>query len=85
MDTLYFRSYSPPSYTEVNEDVFDLGDLVIFVPEETKQLYLNSPVWQKYSAFIQGFHYDDLPDYDISSDYSHDCPTDSLPTGRMPR
>ena len=73
IDTLYLRSYAPPSYEEYSSACYFGHDgLVICVPEGFEELYLNSEYWSDYSDYIQGWHYDDLPapDYYISSDYS---------------
>lgn len=73
LDTLYMRSFTPPTYTEYVQG-FDHDGLVIYVPEGSEELYKSAETWSKYAPYIQGYHYDDLedPDYYISSDYSQD-------------
>lgn len=71
LDTLYLRSFTPPSYygSDLSHDGF-----VICVPEGSKDLYSSSGSWSQYAQYIQEYHYDDLekPDYYMSADYSHD-------------
>lgn len=72
LDTLYMRSFTPPSYSEW--DSFAHEGLVIYVPEGSEEQYKSAETWSKYAQYIRGYHYDDLdePDYYISSDYSKD-------------
>ena len=76
LDTLYLRSFAPPSYTEYNSITSDLSHegLVICVPEGYEDTYKGSSGLSKYADYIRGWHYDDLaaPDYYITSDYSRD-------------
>lgn len=71
LDTLYLRSYSPPSYEE-NSEGFGHDGLVICVPEGFEDQYKSASTWSNYAEYIQGYHYDDLPqpDYYISRDFS---------------
>ena len=73
LDTLYLRSYAPPTYYEYNT-ISDFGHdgLVICVPEGFEDIYKTSTYWSKYAQYIQGYKYNDLPDLDyyISTDYS---------------
>ena len=75
LDTLYFRSFTPPAYDEVYDYAgFGHEGLVICVPRGFEELYKNSSSWSKYADYIQGYVYDDLanPNYYISTDYSRD-------------
>ena len=75
LDTLYFRSFSPPGYYEYNsKSYFGHDGLVICVPEGFEDRYKSSEYWSRYAQYIRGWHYDDLaaPDYYISSDFSRD-------------
>lgn len=75
LDTLYLRSFTPPSYDDrYGYEGFAHEGLVICVPEGFEELYKSSSSWSKYADYIHGYHYDDLPmpDYYISTDYSHD-------------
>jgi len=74
LEEIYLRSFSPPSFSDTDEEWFRWGadNLVIYVPEGFEKLYQQSPGWSKYADRIQGYAYEDLeaPDYYISSDYS---------------
>ena len=76
LDTLYLRTFAPPSYAEYNSLTSNLAHdgFVICVPEGYEDIYKSSSDWSKYADYIRGWHYDDLaaPDYYISSDYSRD-------------
>ena len=75
LDTLYMRSFTPPSYDESNGYAgFGHEGLVICVPKGFEELYKGSSGWSKYADYIQGYVYSDLtnPDYYISTDYSRD-------------
>lgn len=75
LDVIYLKSQVPPSYSEYS-DYYFLGHdgMVIYVPEGYEEIYKTASGWSKYADYIQGYHYDDLPepDYYISSDYSRD-------------
>jgi hypothetical protein len=70
LDTLYLRSYAPPSYDR--EDLVKHDGLVICVPDGFEEQYKSDPTWSKYADYIQGYRYPDLPDpdYYISKDFS---------------
>ncbi len=76
LDTLYLRSYAPPSYYEDTAygANFDHEGLVIYVPEGVEPIYKSVSPWSNYEKYIKGFRYDDLtpPDYYLSTDYSQD-------------
>jgi len=75
LDTLYLRSFTPPSYSESEgNDGFGHEGLVICVPKGFEDLYKESSSWSRYAEYIQGYQYPDLadPDYYISKDYSRD-------------
>ena len=84
LDTLYVRSYAPPTYYEDSGigAGFDHEGLVICVPEGTELVYKSTSPWSNYEKYIEGFHYDDLtpPDYYLSSDYSQDGVVTTLQT-----
>lgn len=71
LDTLYMRSFTPPSYEEYYGS-FAHDGLVICVPEGFEEQYKSASPWSDYAEYIQGYHYDDLPepDYYISKDFS---------------
>ena len=73
LDTLYMRSFTPPSYEE-NYGGFAHDGLVICVPEGFEEQYKHAPTWSNYAEYIRGYHYADLPqpDYYISKDFSRD-------------
>ena len=75
LDTLYLRSFTPPSYSE-SDDYAGFGHegLVICVPKGFEDLYKSASTWSKYADYIEGYVYKDLenPDYYISTDYSRD-------------
>lgn len=72
LDTIMFRTYTPPAYEE--DESLDLEGLTILVPEGMESLYKKSYAWSKYADHVKGFHYNDLPapDYYMSKDYSKD-------------
>ena len=75
LDTLYMRSFTPPSYSESDDYAgFGHDGLVICVPKGFEDLYKSATTWSKYAEYIEGYVYKDLqnPDYYISSDYSRD-------------
>ena len=75
LDTLYLRSFTPPSYSESDDYAgFGHDGLVICVPKGFEDLYKNADTWSKYAEYIEGYVYKDLqnPDYYISTDYSRD-------------
>ena len=76
LEELYLRSYSPPSYSESDDELFKWGadNLVIYVPEGFQEQYKSVYPWSKYADRIQGYVYDDLekPDYYMSTEYSQD-------------
>lgn len=76
LDSLFLRSFAPPSYSDSEEVWARWGtdNLVIYVPKGFEDRYREAPGWSKYAGRIQGYQYDDLedPDYYMSSDYSHD-------------
>lgn len=74
LDTLYMRSFTPPSYDESDGAFIGHDGLVICVPKGFEDLYKNAPTWSKYADYIEGYVYTDLqnPDYYISTDYSRD-------------
>ena len=87
LDTLYVRSYAPPTYFEDSGANFDHEGLVIYVPEGTERVYKSASPWSNYEKYIQGFHYDNLtpPDYYLSSDYSQDGVVTTLQTASVGR
>ena len=82
LDTLYLRSFAPPSYSESRQSGLARDGLVICVPRGFESLYKSSSSWSKYADNIQGYVYDDLadPDYYISKDYSQDGVVTTLQT-----
>ena len=75
LDTLYMRSFTPPSYSESDDYAgFGHDGLVICVPKGFEDLYKSAATWSKYADYIEGYVYKDLenPDYYISTDYSRD-------------
>lgn len=76
LDSLFVRSYTPPTYSEdewaINSSIRE--GLRIFIPEGTMDLYSQAAGWSRYSSCLEEYKYDDLevPDYYISTDYSHD-------------
>lgn len=73
LETVYLRSYSPPSFSEGSvESGLGRDGLVINVPKGFEDMYKNSSYWSPYEKNIRGYVYDDLPelDYYISTDYS---------------
>lgn len=74
LDSLFVRSYSPPTYSEEPVAHFGHSGLRIFVPEGYEDLYKSAPGWSNYAQYIEGYWYDDLEevDYYISGDYSQD-------------
>lgn len=74
LETVYLRSYTPPSYSENDSDFAGHEGFVMYVPEGTEEMYKSAPGWSNYADYIQGYKYDDLekPDYYISTDFSHD-------------
>ena len=75
LDTLYLRSFTPPSYSESDSYAgFGHEGLVICVPKGFEDLYKSAATWSKYADYIEGYVYKDLenPDYYISTDYSRD-------------
>ena len=74
LDTLYLRSFTPPSYSESDSGFIGHKGLVICVPKGLEDLYKTAPTWSKYADYIQGYVYDDLQNtgFYISTDYSRD-------------
>ena len=74
LESIYMRSPIPPSYSCDQMDEFP--NLKIYVPEQTYDLYVNSPQWEAFKQYFVAYHYDDLniedymPDYYYSTDYS---------------
>lgn len=77
LDSLFVRSYVPPTYSEDSWAHFGHSGLRIFVPEGYEDLYKSAPGWSNYAQYIEGYPYSDLEDpeevdYYISGDYSQD-------------
>ena len=82
LQSIYVRSFTPPSYEE-NPNAFAGHDgLKVYVPKGFESLYESASGWSAYAQYVEGFEYDDLeaPDYYISSDYSHDGEVVTLQT-----
>lgn len=85
LKTIYMRSPVPPVLERWGtgvDDIFDaennLGNLKIYVPENSVNIYKNTFPWSQYSNRIYGY----TPKYDnyISIDYSDDGYVDTLQT-----
>ena len=85
LKTVYSRSPIPPileKYGTDVDDIFDLGsnlgNLKIYVPENSVDLYKTTYPWSRYSNYIIGYN----PNYDhyISSDYSTEGKVTTLQT-----
>lgn len=85
LKAVYSRSPIPPileKYGTDVDDIFDLGNnlgnLKIYVPENSVDLYKTTYPWSRYSNYIIGYN----PNYDhyISSDNSSDGKTTTLQT-----
>lgn len=77
LDSLFVRSYVPPTYSEDSWAHFGHSGLRIFVPEGYEVQYKYASGWSNYAQYIEGYSYSDLEepeevDYYISSDYSQD-------------
>ncbi len=74
LDSLFVRSYSPPSYSEDAWGHFGHDGLHIFVPAGFEDQYKSANGWSNYAQYIEGYYYNDLEevDYYISGDYSQD-------------
>lgn len=74
LDSLFIRTYSPPTYSEDPVAHFGHSGLHIFVPAGYEDQYKSAPGWASYAQYIEGYWYDDLEevDYYISTDYSQD-------------
>lgn len=74
LDSLFIRTYTPPTYSESSWGSFGHDGLHIFVPAGYEDLYKSAPGWASYAQYIEGYWYDDLEevDYYISGDYSQD-------------
>lgn len=74
LDSLFIRTYSPPTYSEDSWAHFGHDGLHIFVPAGYEDQYKSAPGWASYAQYIEGYWYDDLEevDYYISGDYSQD-------------
>ena len=85
LDTLYLRSYAPPSYGESRSTGLAQDGLVICVPRGFEALYKSSSSWSGFADYISGYVYDDLedPDYYISKDYSQDGVVTTLQTASV--
>ena len=81
--TVFLRSHIPPKLerwgTQIN-DIFDnrsFGQLRIYVPEESVDLYKSTFPWNQYESLIYGKNYSDYAYY-VSTDYSSDGTTTVL-------
>lgn len=76
LESIYMRAPIPPSYTDVQMNEFQ--NLKIYVPDQSYDLYVNSPQWEAFRKYFVAYHYDDLDidqylhDYYVSKDYSQD-------------
>ena len=85
LEAVYLRSPIPPTLEQYGtnvEDIFDLvnnvGNLKIYVPENSINLYKSTFPWSRYSNYIVGYS----PNYDyyVSTDYSQDGKVTTLQT-----
>ena len=85
LKTVYCRALIPPVVYYNNIDDINFTDLVIYVPEQSLQAYLDSPDWAPYKRYIQGYEYTDLPENDtyFSTDYSQDGVVTTLQTATV--
>lgn len=74
IESIYMRAPLPPAYRDTQIDNY--SKLKIYIPEESYNLYMNSPAWKDYYKYFVAHHYDDLditkymPDCYYSSDFS---------------
>lgn len=76
---LVFRSLVPPQMIDATcpggffpEKEYE--NLTIYVPEQSKEQYLNASGWEQFAKYIKGYDIADLSEYDYytSTDYSQD-------------
>lgn len=71
--SVHMRAVLPPY---LGDSGFDDHTSVIYVPEESVEIYKKHPFWNQFKDIIQGYPYDDLDDveydYYVSRDYSKD-------------
>lgn len=83
LKSIYMRSPLPPSYSDGNKGTENPN---IYVPEQTYQIYANSPNWMSYGQNFKAYQYEDLevdrylPDYYFSTDYSKHGTVEQLVT-----
>ena len=82
LESIYVRSFTPPTYTEDSFCFAGHDGLKVYVPKGFEKLYETASGWSAYSQYLEGYEYEDLedPDYYISSDYSHDGEVVTLQT-----
>ena len=87
LDTVYCRSFIPPSYEErSSEAYFGHDGLVIYVPQGAVNQYKSAATWSNYAQYIQGYDYgQDPPAYYVSTDYSQDGRVTTLQTASAGR
>lgn len=85
VENIYIRSKVPPSVDDWTcpgsffpEKEYE--KLSIYVPQESLSFYLADTRWSRFSPYLKGFDYQDLPDTDfyLSSDYSYDSTVTTL-------
>lgn len=69
LEEIYFRSYIPPVY--VDTQFHNYPHLTVYVPDITVDLYKQSG-WYQFAPYMVGYHYDDIGECYISTDFSHD-------------
>ncbi len=79
LERVYCRSLIPPQ-TLYTVTPAECDKFTIYVPQQSVDLYRNSPYWQMYK--IVGYEYTDLPEpnYYVSTDYSQDGSEETLQT-----
>ena len=74
LDTIWLRSFTPPSFTENPSAHIGHAGLTVYVPIGSENLYKTASGWSAYASYIKGYIYHDLqnPDFYYSTDYSRD-------------
>lgn len=82
LESIYVRSFAPPSYEEDSYAFVGHDGLKVYVPKGFEKVYESASGWSAYAQYLEGYEYEDLedPDYYISSDYSHDGEVVTLQT-----
>lgn len=87
VEVVYLRAPIPPTIQHNDPDALNFNNLTIYIPQESYNRYMLSPMWEPYKRYFKPYDYGDLsefyPDHYVSSDYSQNMLVDTLQTATI--